>query len=108
MNDDLIERIKALNINQKELVSKLIDEITSDTVKTAPILTNQIVNHNLPTKEGTPLAIGDRVRILNNRKTGKNGDIATIVKFNKIYVAIKLDKNRSHTQRSSKNLELIL
>ena len=38
MNDDLIERIKALNIHQKELVSKLIDEITSDTSETGFLL----------------------------------------------------------------------
>ena len=56
---------------------------------------------------GLPLALGDRVSINNMRRTGTAGDLAEIVKFNRIYVAVKVLRTGSSIQRSSANLTFI-
>ena len=108
--ESFIEKFQNLNITQKRLVTDLIEEITSNNQQeNTPIQPNQlrVINPKFVSFNGIQLAIGDKVRILNNRKSGKHGDIGTVNKFNKIYVAIKLSKNRSITQRASKHLEHI-
>ena len=50
------------------------------------------------------LNIGDRVQLLNKRKTGACGDFGTVVKFHKQLVSVKLDKNNSVAKRLVKNL----
>ena len=108
--DDLIQKIRNLNLQQQQLVTNIVDEIaSSNTVPT----THQVArvsrapNHAFISSNGLALSIGDRVRVLSSRKTGKYGDTATIIKFNKTLVAIELHKNRSQTQRASKYLELL-
>lgn len=113
--EELIRKIQALNIQQRRTVSDLIETITSNEthipVSSPSVLvsrrSDRITNNRFISSKGHPLAIGDKVRILNNRKTGKSGDTATVLKFNKKYVALSLDKNRSYTQRDAKNLDLI-
>ena len=113
--EELIEKLHSLNIQQRQAVSDLIEAITSNETHTPSCDTSVIAsrksgratNSNFISSNGFPLASGDRVRILNNRKTGKSGDTAIVQKFNKKYVALVLDKNRSYTQRDSKNLELV-
>ena len=91
MDDNLIERIKSLNIHQKQLLSKLIDKIASDTNNnTSTRSVSRVANPHFVTSKGISVAIGDTFQVLNNRKTGKNGDIVTIVKFNKTFIAIQL------------------
>ena len=113
--EELIRKVQALNIQQRQTVSDLIEAITSNKapipVSSPSVLasrrSNRITNNQFISSKCHPLAIGDKVRILNNRKTGKSGDTATVLKFNKNYVALSLDKNHSYTQRDSKNLDLI-
>ena len=106
MENDLVQRIEKLSIHQKQLVSDLIDEITNNSEdNTDNKERKRIGNPHFVTPNGTALAIGDTVKVLSNRKTGKHGDLATIIKFNKTLVAIQLQKNGSHTQRASKYLE---
>ena len=110
--DDLVHRIRNLSINQQQLVHDLVDQLS--TTQTKPRKTNT-KSTEIKTERnkvgisvnGDTLNIGDRVRILNNRKTGKIGDFATVIKFNKKLVSVQLEKNKSHTQRSSKYLQLV-
>ena len=111
--DELVQKIRNLNLQQQQLVTNLVDEIassdTSDTLSTRTQVTQVTRTQNVffVSSNGAALSIGDKVRVLNTRKTGKHGDIATIVKFNRTLVAIQLRKNKSHTQRASKYLELV-
>ena len=104
-----VAKFQKLNINQQQLVVNIVDKIaenqSNDKGGDFEIIndnsTNQtrIVNHNFIGSEGTPLAIGDQVEILTSRKTGRKGVTAQIMKFNKTYVTIKLEKNRNETQQ---------
>ena len=108
--DELVKKVHKLNIQQRKAVSDLIEAITtieSSEQAKASIGSKRTTNNCFITVNGAALAIGDRVRILNNKKTGKKGDTAIITKFNKRFVALSLTKNKSYTQRDSKNLELI-
>ena len=112
--DDIIEKFQRLNLEQKHLVEQLIDEISHnpDTLQHTPVTTRHTSeerrgNSSFISANGIALAPGDKVRIITSRKTGKSGDIATITKFNKKFVAVKLDRNGSDTQRASKYLEFI-
>ena len=113
--DNLIQKIHTLNIQQRKTVSEVIEAITScesttvepkviPTISTKP---KRVVNDLFISSNGAALAVGDKVIILNNRKTGKKGDTAVITKFNKKFVALILTRNQSYTQRDAKNLELI-
>ena len=103
--EDLVKKIRNLSIQQQELVTNLINKISAGNLDTSQ--PSRHCNNNFRSSNGTALAIGDRVRILKNRKTGKYGDTAVIVKFNRTRVAIELEKNKSNTQRASKYLELL-
>lgn len=107
--DDFIQKFNNLNISQQRLVSDLVEEITTknEEQNVVPTSVNRRPNHKFISSNNIPLAIGDRVRVLNSRKTGKHGDTAIVKKFNKLYVAIELDSNGSITQRAAKNLELV-
>ena len=106
--DDVIESLKQLRVDQQHLVSNLIEELsTNNQTRYISANNNRIPNSSFISNNNIPLSIGDTVRVLNSRKTGKEGDNATILKFNKLYVAIRLTKNGSITQRASKNLEYI-
>lgn len=103
--DELVQKIRNLNLQQQQLVANLVDEIAPSDI---PPTRNQVTrtpNSSFVSSNGAALSIGDKVRILNTRKTGKHGDIATIIKFNRTLVAVQLHKNKSHTRRASKYLE---
>ena len=107
--DDLVHRIRNLSINQHQLVQELVDQLS--TTQTQSRITNtaeiQTEKQKFISANGVVLSIGDRVRVLNNRKTGKIGDFATVIKFNKTFVSVQLEKNRSRTQQASKYLQLV-
>ena len=113
--DEIISKLQQLDIHQQELVEHLIEELGSTQSRQAQTVPNNTINtpqQRIPNRHfissnGVYLSIGDKVRILTNTKTGKNGDTATIVKFNKKYIAIRLDRNGSNTQRAASNLEYI-
>ena len=102
---DIIERFQDLNINQQLQVANLISSFTTNNQRNSS--EERVPNSRFVSSNNVPLAIGDTVRILNNRKTGKQGDLAIVDKFNKLYVAIKLKKNNSIAQRAPKYLEYI-
>ena len=109
--DELVQKFNNLDLHKQQIVLDLVDNLQiekqddSSHYKTTPV--NRIENNRFRSQNGVSLSIGDRVRILNSRKTGKSGDTAIVVKFNKVYVAVKLEKNNSVTQRASKNLRFI-
>ena len=114
--NEVIDKLQNLKLDQQQLVVKLINEISAtntDTKASASRNTSDCIrnererNPNFKSTNGVSLAIGDRVRVLSNRKTGKQGDLAKVIKFNRIYVAIELERNQSRTQRASKYLEYI-
>ena len=106
--ESFIEKFQNLSISQKKLVTSLIEEIaTNNQQDTVDTNAHKEPNPRFISSNGIELAKGDRVRVLTSRKSGNQGDIATVQKFNKLYVAIKLIKNRTITQRASKHLEHI-
>ena len=109
--NELINKFNNLDISKQRIILDLVNNLSTEEnqprSKRQTARTDRIENINFRSNTGIPLAISDRVRILNSRKTGKSGDTAIVVKFNKLYVAVKLEKNGSVTQRSSKNLQLI-
>ena len=117
--DDLIQRIHQLDINQKRIISELVDELVDEdrsasTARGAAVAPNIGIrtqprrqNHNFISGNGTPLAIGDRVEILTTRKVGRAGDIAEVQKFNKKYVAVTILASGRSTQRDAKYLDFI-
>ena len=118
MNDinDVIAKLRKLNLEQQEQVAHLINDISESNHKKNQSATRKANSHERTTRDANPhfissngiaLARGDKVRVLSNRKTGKYGDIATVLRFNKTYVAIQLERNRSNTQRAPKYLEYI-
>ena len=112
--NSIIDKFEKLNIRQQQIVSDLIEELNNqqetDTDQQIPIRrgnTDRRENHNFISSNGQPLAIGDRVQLLTTRKTGRRGELARVTKFNKLYVAIRLERNDSITQRASKYLKFI-
>lgn len=103
--EELVKKIESLNLQQRRTVSDLIESIIAN--EAPPRSPTRITNPLFTSANGFHLAIGDRVVILNNRKTGKAGDTAVVLKFNKKYVALSLEKNQSHTLRDAKYLDLI-
>ena len=108
---ELIRKIQKLSIRDKHTVIGIVEQLERAAgYNKGPNTTIEGPNN---TKKETNVTevfrfeIGDKVRILNNRKTGKKGDIAHITKFNKKFIALKLDKNNSYPQRESKNIEFI-
>ena len=109
--DELIAKTRKLSIHQRQLVLNLIDELTTKQdqgrINNRERNTTDRESNRFTCSKGRSLKIGDRVLILNNRKTGKRGDTARITKFNKTLVALVLDKNGSYTQRDRNNIEYI-
>ena len=110
--DEITNKLQQLNIEQQDLVIQLINEISDNTASTHNSQSIQsrstaVVEGIYVSSNGIKVTIGDKVRILTTTKTGRRGDTATILHLNKKYVAIKLDKNGSHTQRQASNLFLI-
>ena len=114
----LINKINRLSINNRNLINELVDQLGEDTTTTTTrgesIAPNRGVrqlprrpNHNYISRNGVPLAAGDRVEILSNRKVGRDGDIAEVSHFNKTYVAIRILATGANTQRASKYLDYI-
>jgi len=109
--EEIIRKFRNLNIHQQQLIDDLINEI-NNTNKEATVNTNtrssangdREPNYNFISSNGVALAVSDRVRLLNTRKTGRIGDFATVTKFGKKYVAVELERNGSYTQRASKYL----
>ena len=104
--ENLLRQIRELSIQDKKTVADIVDQLTVPSTS-IPINTNQSTNRRYVTADGIKLEIGDKVQILNNRKTGRIGDTARITKFNKKFVALELEKNKSCTQRDSKNIIFI-
>ena len=114
--DDIAQKFQHLNIDQKQIVTKLIEELSAKPYNNSPSTTNlhhtginRSIEHDnkFISASGKTLATGDTVQILTNGRTGKTGDSATIQRLNKKYVAVKLHRNSSTTHRAAKNLEVI-
>ena len=114
--NQIVTKLKQLDLNQQKLIEALIDEINTKGTsipETHKVATTHIKastrkpNGKFTSANGIDLSVGDTVRVLNNRKSGKNGDIATIVQFNKQLVAIELQKNQTITRRASKYLDFV-
>ena len=118
----LISQISKLNINKRNLVTELVNELaesnqgatTRREVRGSLVAPNVGVrthprwpNHNFISKYGVPLAVGDRVEIQTTRKVGREGDIAEVDQFNRQYVAVTLLESGKSTQRTSKYLKFI-
>jgi len=110
--EDLVRQFEGLNIEQRQLVRDLIREITANNNNTETNTDHRnqdeqrdrFPNNKFISSDGTALSVGDKVQILTTRKTGRYGDTATVIKFNRKYVAVKLDRNNSITQRDCKYL----
>ena len=104
--DELIEKTKRLNLHQRQLVANLIDEITNreESAPSRVKVESKDKDCRFTCSKGHPLKVGDTVCILNNRKTGKRGDLAKITQFNRTLIAQKLEKNGSYTQRDNSNI----
>ena len=110
--EDLIRKIQKLSIHQKQIVINLVEDLSTKENQfqsTERVTTSQDKSKppSNTTSNGVKLSTGDKVCILNNRKTGKAGDIVTIIKFNKKYIALQLDRHGSYTHRDHKYLEHI-
>ena len=79
--DEVIKKFNTLNIEKQNIVLNIIDEIsdpkdnenTSNKASSNAKSDSRASNSNFISADGVALAIGDRVRILNNRKTEKMG-----------------------------------
>ena len=106
--DKLIEKFRNLNIQQQRIILNLVDEFAETPSNDTNVIERTRESKRKPiatqfrSVDGTEINIGDTVKILNDRKTGKTGDTGTVLKFNKKFVAIRLHKNRSFTQRAGK------
>ena len=118
--NELINRIAKLDINQQRILRELVDELVEDTAtpdteeRDSTIAPNtgvrkqkRIPNHNFISKNGIPLAIGDRVEITTTRKVGRAGDIAQIVQFNQKYIALTILASSKATQRAGKYVNFL-
>ena len=114
--NEVISKLHNLKLEQQQLVAKLITEISasnqdykapSNRKRNDRNKSKRYENPHFISSNGVALAIGDKVRILSNRKTGKYGDLAEVIHFNKKYVAIQVVRNQSNTQRASKYLEFV-
>ena len=102
----LLRKIRELSIQDKAIVAGIVKQLSTATIPT-PTNNNKEKGGQYVTSDGIRLEIGDRVRILNNRKTGKIGDTARVTKFNKKFVALELERNKSHTQRDPKYIAFV-
>lgn len=116
--DALVNKINNLSITNRNLISDLVDQLSNDGTAPEPreasVAPNTGVrrfprrpNHNFISKNGVPLASGDRVEILTSRKVGREGDVAEVTHFNKTYVALRVLATGAGTQRASKYLHYI-
>ena len=114
--NEVISKLHNLKLEQQQLVAKLITEISasnqdykapSNRKRNDRNKSKRYENPHFISSNGVALAIGDKVRVFSNRKTGRYGDLAKVTQFNRTYVAIQLDRNKSNTQRAAKYLEHI-
>ena len=118
--EDLISKISTLSINQQRIVAEVVDEIRQENANSGAAIRGTEIGPNtgvrlLPREPNqkfissnkVKLAIGDRVEVLTTRKTGREGDIAEVTVFNRLYVGIRLLGNGAKTQRASKYLRFI-
>ena len=116
--NDLVNKISKLSIGKRNLITELVEQLGDNEIarpqRAEEIAPNQGVrllpwrpNHNFISKNGVPLAAGDRVEIKTTRKVGREGDIAEISHFNKTYVALRILATGKSTQRASKYLEYL-
>ena len=120
--DELISRIEKLDINQQRILGELVEQLIDKKQQTTASATaSQRVagstgtagrpqrrpNHNFISRNGVPLAAGDKVEITTTRKVGRYGDLARVDKFNQKYVAITILSSGKGTQRASKYLNFV-
>ena len=116
--DELVNKINRLSISNRNIITELIEQLgegsTNTAARASEIAPNRGVrqftrrpNHNFISKNGVPLAPGDRVEILTTHKVGREGDIAEVSHFNKTYVALRILATGVNTQRASKYLDYI-
>lgn len=132
--EDLVIRISKLTLNQRRLITEILDEFAlednidnsgssssssipeppTDGLRGTALGPNSGIrsvqrkpNFNFISANNCPLSIGDRVELLTTRVTGRSGDLAIVIKFNKKYVAVELVHNKAVTQRASKFLAFI-
>ena len=112
--EELIDRINRLTVSQQQHIVNIIDQaeqsITQDHHDRNTVATETTHHNTTPSRTSSssvekPFIVGERVRILNSRQTGKKGDIAEIVKVNKRYLTLRLEKNKSQTCRDPKYVE---
>ena len=114
--DNFIDQFKTLQINQQQHIAELVQHISRESshnlhhkqTKTVGTQHNKVKGTTITTENvRESIKVGDIVRILNSRKTGKRGDTAKVIKINKKYITIQLEKNHSQTYRDPKYLELV-
>ena len=116
--NNLIAKLSELSVRQQRIIEDIVDEISNQdenqTQRGAQIAPNQGVrllprqpNYKFVSKNCIPLAIGDHVEILTTRRVGRNGDLAEVEVFNKLYVGVRIISSGVPTQRASKYLRYI-
>ena len=105
--DALLDKFRNLNTSKQQVIEDLINELSVASNDTPQSSTKAPSYYDVKSTNSTKLSIGDRVRILSNAKTGKIGDIVTITKLNQRYIALRLERNGSYTQRIASNVEFI-
>ena len=105
--DELISQLQSLQLSHQQELDQLRKRhrraeqaFLSDI--TASLHSRACPKHHRD-KSGTPLAIGDTVRILTSALTGKKGDLATVTSLTK-RVNIRVHKTNTITNRVSHNL----
>jgi len=114
----LLSKLSKLNSKQLELIESLVDELVFISSETPP--NDQEAEYSNKSKDTesrkdsrfisfnqVPLEVNDRVKLLNTRRVGYTGDIGQVVKLNKKYVSVKLERNGKTALRSSINLYYI-
>jgi len=117
VNHVLISKIGRLNSRQLELIKLLINEILSLSVDKIVVSKSEDFAKAASKKEEEDrptdsyisqnkvhLQLNDCIKVLNTRTSGRAGDVRYVIKFNKKFVSIKLDRNSKITLRSAKNL----
>lgn len=127
MDDELITNLSKLTIHQRRLISEVVVELLQQDEQqesTTAQVTNdsrgstlgpnlgsrrlpRAPNHQFVDTNSVPLSIGDRVEILNSRRTGKTGDIGEVTRFNRTFVAFRVARTGSIGQRASFNLRFL-
>lgn len=125
---ELIQSLRQLSINQQRLIKEVVAQLVAQertsgteavdrqprTVRGSTLGTNhgirrlpRATNQQFLDVDGKALALGDRVELLNSRRTGKTGDIGEVTKFNHSFVAFRVLRTGTIGQRASFNLRFI-